>query len=165
MTKTSLKAEPERCDIAAKWYDVDMKIHLVTVGAPKLDYAKAGWDEYVGRLKHYHQLRITHIADKFNDSEHLLAAAKANYLVALTIDGPQYSSHNLASFLERRAQAGQEVCFMIGGPNGLPDEVIKKANQQLGLSSLTFPHDLAMVILVESLYRASTINENQPYHR
>ena len=142
-----------------------MKIHIVTVGAPKLDYAKAGWDEYIGRLQHYHQLRISHVSDKHNDSEHLLAAAKSSYLIALTIDGPQYTSHKLASFLEHRAQIGQEVCFMIGGPNGLPGEVIKAANQQLGLSSLTFPHDLAMVVLVESLYRASTINDNQPYHR
>ena len=144
---------------------MDMKIHIVTVGAPKLDYAKAGWDEYIGRLQHYHQLRISHISDKHNDSEHLLAAAKNSYLVALTIDGPQYTSHKLADFLERRALAGQEVCFMIGGPNGLPATVIDAAQQQFGLSSLTFPHDLAMVILAESLYRASTINEHQPYHR
>lgn len=144
---------------------MDMKIHIVTVGAPKLDYAKAGWDEYTGRLQHYHQLRVSHVPDKYNDSEHLLAAAKSNYLVALTIDGPQYTSHKLADFLERRAQSGQEVCFMIGGPNGLPAEILAAAQQKLGLSSLTFPHDLAMVILAESLYRASTINDNQPYHR
>lgn len=142
-----------------------MKIHIVTVGAPKLDYAKAGWDDYISRLHHYHQLRISHVPDKHNDTAHLLAAAKSSYLVVLTIGGPQYSSHDLASFLERRSQTGQEVCFMIGGPDGLPDGVIKAANQQLGLSSLTFPHDLAMVVLAESLYRASTINENQPYHR
>ncbi|MBC7707941.1 23S rRNA (pseudouridine(1915)-N(3))-methyltransferase RlmH [Polaromonas sp.] len=142
-----------------------MKIHIVTVGAPKLAYAKAGWEEYIGRLLHYHQVRITHIADKHNDTEHLLAVTKGCYLVVLTIDGPQYSSHELAKFLDRRAQAGQELCLMIGGPDGLPPEVINAANQQLGLSSLTFPHDLAMVVLAESLYRASTINDNQPYHR
>ncbi|MDL2342378.1 MAG: 23S rRNA (pseudouridine(1915)-N(3))-methyltransferase RlmH [Patescibacteria group bacterium] len=142
-----------------------MKLHIVTVGAPKLTYAKAGWEEYLGRLQHYHQLRVSHVADKNNDSEHLLAAAKGSYLVILMIDGPQFSSHQLADFLQRRAQTGQEVCFMIGGPDGLPDEVIAAAHQQLGLSSLTFPHDLAMVVLLESLYRASTINDNQPYHR
>lgn len=121
--------------------------------------------EYINRLKHYHQVRISHISDKHNDERHLFSAAKANYLVALTIDGPQYTSRQLADFLERRAQIGQEVCFLIGGPDGLPAEVIMAAQQQLGLSKLTFPHDLAMVILAESLYRASTINDNQPYHR
>ena len=142
-----------------------MKIHIITVGAPKLEYAKTGWNEYIGRLQHYHQVRISHISDKNNDSEHLLAAAKGSYLVTLTIDGPQYTSHELAAFLERRAQAGQELCFMIGGPDGLAASVIAAAHQEVGLSRLTFPHDLAMVILAESLYRASTINSNQPYHR
>ena len=162
-SKASLGLDRRASD--TKWYDVKMKIHIVTVGSPKLDYAKAGWQEYIGRLEHYHQLRVSHVPDKHNDSGHLLAAAKASYLVVLTIDGPQYTSHSLALFLERRAQAGQEVCFMIGGPDGLPEAVIEAADQQLGLSSLTFPHDLAMVVLAESLYRASTINDNQPYHR
>ena len=142
-----------------------MKIHIVTVGAPKLDYAKAGWDEYTGRLKHYHQLSVSHIPDKHNTADHLLALTKGNYVVVLTVDGPQFTSHELAKFLDQRAQLGPEVCFMIGGPDGLPSAVIKAASQQLGLSRLTFPHDLAMVILAESLYRASTINDNRPYHR
>lgn len=145
-----------------------MKIHIVTVGAPKLEYAKAGWQEYIGRLQHYHQVRVTHIADKHNDAEHLLAAGKnggSSYVVALTIDGPQFSSHQLAAFLDKRAQQAQELCLLIGGPDGLPQSVINTADRELGLSALTFPHDLAMVVLAESLYRASTISSNQPYHR
>ncbi len=152
----------------AKCYDVKMKIHIVTVGTPKLEYAKAGWQEYTSRLQHYHQLRVTHIADKHNDADHFLTAVKSGgsaYVVALTIDGPQLTSHELAAFLDTRAQQAQELCLLVGGPDGLPQQVIEAANQQLGLSALTFPHDLAMVILAESLYRASTINSNQPYHR
>ena len=49
-----------------------MKIHIVTVGEPKLAYARAGWEEYLGRLKHYHSVRVSHIADKHNDATHLL---------------------------------------------------------------------------------------------
>lgn len=142
-----------------------MKINIITIGAPKLDYAKAGWKEYTDRLQHYHQFRATHIADKNNDAPHILSAAKGGVLIALTIDGPQLSSHELAAFLEQQAQRGQELHFVIGGPDGLPAEVIQAAAKELGLGTLTFPHDLAMVILAEALYRASTINSNQPYHR
>ena len=142
-----------------------MKIHLVTIGKPKLAYAQAGWEEYISRLKHFHQLRITHIPDKHNTAPFIITAIGNASLVALVIDEPQYSSHELANFLETQALSGREVCFVIGGPDGLMPEVIARADKTLGLSKLTFPHDLAMVILAEALYRASTINAGQPYHR
>lgn len=142
-----------------------MKIHLITVGAPKLDYAKRGWAEYLKRLSHYHQMRVTHIPDKHNNTAHLLQVSAGSHLVALTINGPQYSSHQLADYLHRLAIQAVEVSFIIGGPDGLTSEFIDQSDQQLGLSKLTFPHDLAMVILAESLYRASSISAGQPYHR
>jgi 23S rRNA (pseudouridine1915-N3)-methyltransferase len=143
-----------------------MKIHLLTVGEPKLAYAKSGWDEYLGRLRHYHQIRITHLADKWAyDNDKLLAAAGNAYKVALIIDGPQLTSPELAQFLEKRANEGREVCFMIGGPEGLPQDVINAADSKLSFSKLTFPHDLAMVVLAEALYRASTIAAGHPYHK
>lgn len=142
-----------------------MKIHIITVGQPKLDYAQRGWEKYWQRLKHYHQLRVTHIADKHNDADHILQAADSSYKIALVIDGQQLTSPDLASFLDKRALEGRELSFIIGGPEGLPAEVIDAADMKLGLSALTFPHDLAMVILLEALYRASTISAGQPYHK
>jgi 23S rRNA (pseudouridine1915-N3)-methyltransferase len=144
-----------------------MKIHIVTVGEPKLAYAKSGWQEYLARLRHYHTLRITHIPDKWAyDVNYLLqAVGPGAYKVALVIDGKQFSSPELAAFLEKRAIEAREVCLLIGGPEGLPLDVIDAADLQLGLSKLTFPHDLAMVILAEALYRASTISSGQPYHK
>lgn len=142
-----------------------MKLHIITIGQPKLDYAKQGWKEYWQRLKHYHGLRVTHIADKHNDAEHILEAAGSSYKVALEIEGQQFSSHELAVFLEKRALDGREVSFIIGGPDGLPDEVRAAADFQWSFGKLTLPHDLAMVTLLETLYRASTINSGQPYHR
>lgn len=143
-----------------------MKLHIITVGAPRLAYAKEGWAEYAKRLGHYHQLRATHIADKYAyDTEYLEKICGSAYKVALVIEGQQLSSTELATFLEKRAPEGRELCFVIGGPEGLPQAFIGKADFAWSFSRLTFPHDLAMVVLLEALYRASTITANHPYHR
>ena len=142
-----------------------MKIHIITVGEPKLNYAKEGWQEYWQRLKHYHTLRVTHIADKHNDVDHFLAAAGSSYKIALEIEGQQFSSPQLATFMEKRALDGREISFLIGGPDGLPNEVRIAADFSWSFGALTLPHDLAMVTLLEALYRASTITAGQPYHR
>lgn len=142
-----------------------MKLHIITIGQPKLEYAKQGWEEYLGRLKHYHQVRVTHIADKQNDTEHILAAAGNSYKVGLIINGRPLTSQSLSTFLDQKAQEGRELSFIIGGPDGLTSEVIDSVDHKWSFSDLTFPHDLAMVILLESLYRASTISAGHPYHR
>lgn len=142
-----------------------MRIHIITIGAPKLEYAKAGWQEYLKRLKHYHTVEVTHIPDKHNEPKHLLQAAGRAYKVALSIEGTQLSSTELASFLESHMAQGRDMAFLIGGPDGLQPEVVAKCDVQLSFSRLTFPHDLAMVILMEALYRAATIVAGQPYHR
>jgi 23S rRNA (pseudouridine1915-N3)-methyltransferase len=143
-----------------------MKLHIITIGEPKLAYACEGWQEYLKRLQHYHTVRATHLADKrANDAAAILKAAGNGYKVALVIDGKQLSSEELATFLENRAVEGREVSFIIGGPDGLPPQVIEQVDLKWSLSKLTFPHDLAMVVLLESLYRASTITAGHPYHR
>jgi len=143
-----------------------MKLHIVTVGQPKLPYAIAGWEEYLKRLRHYHSIRVTHVADKWAyDPNHLLQAAGNGFIVALAIEGTQFTSPSLATFLEKREQDSRELCFIIGGPEGVPQEVLDQADLRWSFSQLTFPHDLAMVILLENLYRASTIRAGQPYHK
>lgn len=141
-----------------------MKVHIITVGEPKLAYARLGWDEYIGRLKHYHTVHISHIPDKHNDAAHFAQAAGTAYKVGLVIDADQMSSHDLANFIAARNQAGREVAFLIGGPDGLPTATIAACDTRWSLSELTFPHDLAMVVLAETLYRSSTIVAGQPYH-
>lgn len=143
-----------------------MKLHIITVGEPKLGYAKQGWDEYWKRLSRFHQLRVTRIPDKkAYDADYILQAAGAAYTVALAVEAPQLSSPELAAFLEKRTPEGRELCCIVGGPEGLPQKVKDDADLRLGLSALTLPHDLAMVVLLEALYRASTIAAGLPYHK
>lgn len=143
-----------------------MKLHIITVGEPKLAYAKQGWDEYYKRLQRFHQVHVTRIPDKFAyDPAYIAQVAGKAYRVALVIDGTQYSSPELAAFLEKRALEGREVALLIGGPEGLPSATIEAADYRLSFSKLTFPHDLAMVVLLEALYRASTISAGLPYHK
>ncbi len=143
-----------------------MKIRLVTVGEPKLQYAKLGWRDYAARLSKLHSLKIVHVQDKYAyDTKQLLSATEGCFRVAMVIGAQQLSSERLAQFLETKAQHGQELAFIIGGPEGLPEDFIDKCDYELSLSELTLPHDLAMVVTAETLYRSSTINSGYPYHK
>lgn len=143
-----------------------MKIHLVTVGRPKLAYAAAGWEEYLARLQRLHAVRVTHIADKFAyDPAKFREVTASTFVVVLEIEGTAVSSERLADFLRQRELEAREVSFVIGGPEGLPQTVRELADFRWSLGPLTLPHDLAMVLTMEALYRASTINAHLPYHK
>jgi len=142
-----------------------MKLHIVTIGRPKLAYAQVGFNEYVKRLERLQDVRVSHIADRHNDTDHILKVTEGSHRVAMVIDGPQFTSEGLAHFLKKRELEAKEVSFIIGGPEGLPQQVIDSAETKMGLSKLTFPHDLAMVVLAETLYRSSSINNSHPYHK
>ena len=143
-----------------------MKLHIVTVGQPKLAYAKLGWDEYLPRLQRIYAVRVTQLADKYAyDAKKFEEVTVGTYKVVLEINGEQLSSPELAGFLRNRELEAREVSFIIGGPEGLPQETRDTANHQWSFGKLTLPHDLAMVTLLEALYRASTINAHLPYHK
>ena len=105
------------------------------------------------------------VADKHNDADHILAAAGNAFIVALSIEGKQLSSQELSDWLDKQAHGGRELAFIIGGPDGLPKQVVDRADLQLSLGRQTMPHDLAMISLLETLYRSSTIGAGHPYHR
>ncbi len=143
-----------------------MKIQLVTIGKPKLAYATQGWEEYLKRLQRLHQVRVTQLSDKHAyDAPKIRAKTAGTTLVVLDIQGTEHSSTQLADFLRKRELDSKEVSFLIGGPEGLPEEVRHAADYQWSLGPLTLPHDLAMVVTLEALYRASTINAGLPYHK
>lgn len=145
-----------------------VRLHLITVGEPKLAYARAGWDEYEKRLRRYHKLQVTRVSGKtqVTESEAVRRAAGRAPLILLDPRGRQFTSEALSAYLDAQAVGGTgELAFAIGGPEGHTDELRAGAHALWSLGELTLPHDLAMVVLAEALYRAATISAGEPYHR
>ena len=159
-----------------------MNISVVTVGKLKEKYLKMGIDEYLKRLNSYAKVEFIEVADekapeelselemiqvKQKEGERILAKiSQDTYVIALAINGKMQSSEELADTLDKLATYGKsKIAFIIGGSLGLSEEVLKRANEHLSFSKMTFPHQLMKLILVEQIYRAFRINRNEPYHK
>ncbi|KZZ85307.1 23S rRNA (pseudouridine(1915)-N(3))-methyltransferase RlmH [Bacillus sp. SJS] len=159
-----------------------MNITIVTVGKLKEKYLKQGIDEYLKRLGPYAKMEIIELADekapenlseqdmrivKDKEGERILAKISDDtHVIALAIQGKMKSSEQLAADLDRLATYGKsKVAFVIGGSLGLSDAVMKRANDTLSFSKMTFPHQLMRLVLVEQVYRAFRINRGEPYHK
>lgn len=95
----------------------------------------------------------------------LSAVPKGSQLVVLDVLGRSVTTMKLSTMLDTWMQQGQDVSIVIGGPDGVSDELLSEASVKLSLSALTFPHTLARVVLLEQIYRAWSILNNHPYHR
>lgn len=159
-----------------------MKIEIICVGKLKEKYLVQAIGEYSKRLSRYCKLSVTELADektpdnasakeelqiKDKEGEKILAHIKEGaYVVALALDGKMISSEELASFMaERSVRGDSHLVFLIGGSLGLSDNVLARANYKLCFSKMTFPHQLFRVMLLEQIYRAYRINNNEPYHK
>jgi 23S rRNA (pseudouridine1915-N3)-methyltransferase len=157
-------------------------ISIVTVGKLKEKYLKQGIDEYLKRLGSYAKIEVVEVADekapeelsetemvqvKQKEGERILAKINPDtYVIALAINGKLKSSEELADTIDKLATYGKsKIAFVIGGSLGLSDEVLKRADEQLSFSKMTFPHQLMRLILVEQVYRAFRINRGEPYHK
>ena len=100
------------------------------------------------------------------EEKRILEALPDNaFLVVLDERGKAPTSVELAQYMQRWQQDGEQVCFVIGGADGMTDALKQKARLMLRLSSLTLPHGMVRVLLTEQLYRAVSILQNHPYHR
>ena len=88
-----------------------------------------------------------------------------DHVIALEVKGQNWSTEKLACNLESWQMNGQNIVFLIGGPDGLGDACRERANQLWSLSALTLPHPIVRVVLAEQIYRAWTVTQNHPYHR
>ena len=158
-----------------------MNINIVAVGSIKEKVFKDAVSEYAKRLSRYVKLNIIEVKDektpamasaleeekiKEVESERILSKLPNSYVVALTIDGKKYSSEELAKRMEKYDILSKgNLSFIIGGSLGLHKSVIDRADEKLSFSEMTFPHQLMRVILLEQIYRAYRIRNNEPYHK
>ena len=99
-------------------------------------------------------------------AERLRSAVPARaYRIALDLGGRAISTEGLAERVREWNRTGDQVAFLVGGPDGLDPDLLKEADERWSLSPLTLPHALVRVVLAEQLYRAVSILHNQPYHR
>lgn len=159
-----------------------MKVSLVCVGKLKEKYLTMGIDEYKKRLGRYCTLEIIELADektpdnagpameeaiKKKEGNRVLKALKDDsYCIALAIKGSMLSSEELSDHMDKLFVSGKShLSFVIGGSLGLSDDVLARADYQLSFSKMTFPHQLMRLILLEQIYRAYRIINNEPYHK
>jgi len=147
-------------------------MRLIAVGRMGRRPEAALFAEYAGRLRP--QLTLTEIADghgspaeiKRREAAPMIAALPERaFVVALDLAGEAPDSAGFAALVERWLTLSRPLCFMIGGAEGLDRSVLARADVQLSLGRLTWPHLLARVMLAEQLFRARAIAAGHPYHR
>lgn len=152
-----------------------MPIAIVCAGRLRESYWRDAAAEYQKRMTRYNKLEILEVPDqpenegaqamKKEGAAMLAHIRPEDYVVALCIDGKMRNSVALADFFKERAMQGARVVFVIGGSLGLSPEVIRRADARMSMSPMTFPHQLARVMLLEQIYRAHKINANERYHK
>ncbi len=155
-----------------------MRVRVIAVGTRMPAWVRSACHEYLTRLERGLPVALSEIAPAARRSgaspqqalalegERLLAALRpADHVVALDERGTQLSTRELAEWLNARMHSGEDLTFVIGGPDGLAREVLTRSQLALSLSRLTLPHALVRVLLAEQLYRAHSLLGNHPYHR
>ncbi len=155
-----------------------MKLNLLAVGTKMPTWVTEGFQEYQKRLPRECCLVLQEIAPakrtktgsaeqwKKEEGERILAAIPANQrVIALDVKGKAWSTEQLAEQLTFWQADGRDVSLLVGGPDGLTQECLQRADQKWSLSALTLPHPLVRIVMAEQLYRAWTVTQNHPYHR
>jgi 23S rRNA (pseudouridine1915-N3)-methyltransferase len=149
----------------------------MVVGKTAFNYLKEGENIYQERLNHYCSFERIEIQDvknaknlskeeiKRKESAGILAKiSSTDFLVLLDEKGKEFSSVDLANWIEKRKLSPQSIVFLIGGAYGFDDSVYERMNLKLALSLMTFSHQMVRLIFLEQLYRAFTITKSEPYH-
>ena len=159
-----------------------MKITILCVGKVKEKFYRDAIGEYQKRLSRYCKLEIVEVTDektpdgasetvenqiKEKEGNRILSKIREeDYVIALAIDGKMQDSVELSKNIQQLGVRGKNsIVFVIGGSLGLSKAVLKRANEKLSFSKMTFPHQLMRVILLEQVYRSYRIMNGEPYHK
>lgn len=156
-------------------------INIICVGKIKEKYLKDAIDEYSKRLSKYCKLNIIELQDeqipnnlndklaeniKKTEGLKIISQIKNSYAISLDLKGKQYSSEEFSDKLENIfLNKNSTISFIIGGSLGLSNDVISNSNELICFSKMTFPHQLIRVFLLEQIYRAFKIQNNETYHK
>jgi len=156
-----------------------MNVKIIVTGKTKDIYVKQASDEYIKRLSPFYSLTLVEIpAEQITDEnlyekykkiegEKILSKINSDsFVITLEIGGKSLSSEEFAEKLKDVTSRGvNEICFVIGGANGLHSLVSERADFKLSFSKMTFTHQMIRILLLEQIYRAAKINANEKYHR
>ncbi len=153
-------------------------MRVLAAGTRLPAWINEGFAEYAKRLPPETPLELKEIAvgrgeaggsalrARRDEGARMLAALpRGAYVVALEVGGRALDTPELAEWWARRLRDGRDLAFLIGGPEGLSEDCLARADERLSLSRLTFPHGLVRVLLAEQLYRAASLLKGHPYHR
>lgn len=150
-------------------------IKIITVGQIKEKYLKEAIEEYKKRISKYTNIEIIEVKDEGLVEEEKAKNKEAekinkhisdrDYLITLEIEGQQMTSPDFAKKIDNILIENSNIVFIIGGSYGLSDKIKNKAKVHLSFSKMTFPHQLFRVLLLEQIYRAYKINNNESYHK
>ncbi len=155
-----------------------MKIKIISPANKMPDWVNTACHEFQKRLDDSCKVEVLDIAlqkrGKNADIKSLIdkegkamlaLTPEQDRVIALSIGGKTFSSEAFSTQLQQWQQSGQNITFYIGGPEGLADSCMQRAHQQISLSTLTLPHPLVRVVLIEQIYRAHCIGKGHPYHK
>jgi 23S rRNA (pseudouridine1915-N3)-methyltransferase len=154
-----------------------MKLSIIAVGQRMPDWAQTAYDDYAKRFPPDAKVDIKAVKTEPRGSKTLAtllqaergrieaAVSRGTRIVVLDERGQGVTTVALAQMLSQWQMQGDDVAFVIGGPDGLDPEFKAQAAQRIRLSDMTLPHAMARVVLIEQLYRAWSVNHNHPYHR
>ena len=140
-----------------------LRVTVLCQGRLKEPYYIDACREYLKRLGAYCKAEVLELPES---GDMALRIPKGAYVIALCIEGKKLDSPGLAAMIDKLAAGGESrLCFLIGGSDGLTEDVKALADFRLSMSDMTFPHHLARVMLLEQLYRAFTISAGAKYHK
>ena len=150
-------------------------IKIICVGKIKEKFFKAAIEEYLKRISKYTKLEIIEVSDYSGDNVDVILSKEKEqimkhindreYLITLEIEGKSMTSIEFAHTLDNMASINPNITFIIGGSYGIHQDIKEKSNLKLSFSKLTFPRQLFRVILLEQIYRAFKILNNETYHK
>ena len=143
-------------------------IRLIVCGKLKEQYLVNMIEDYLKRINKYHKIEIIEVPDSNPKDEGNIILSKLNkksFKIAMCISGKQLTSLEFAKFIDNNLMYYANIDFIIGGSDGLSDEVLDLVDYKLSFGVLTFPHGLFRGILLEQIYRGFKIINNETYHK